>query len=421
MTVSLAEATKVWLRIGCLSFGGPAGQIALLHRELVDKRKWLGEREFLSALNFCMLLPGPEAMQLATYAGWKLHGVKGGLIAGLLFVLPGAAVILALSLLYAEFGKQPLVESLFWGLKAAVLVIVIEALIRVAKKALKTTIDWWIAGVAFLALFAFNLPFPLVILVAAIIGLLMPVSGSVLTYVARPDWGGTLNTVAAWLVVWLVPLAGLYAVFGRDSMFPAMAVFFSKLAVVTFGGAYAVLTYIGQDVVEKFGWLTAPEMMDGLALAETTPGPLILVGQFVAFTAAAKPLGLGAGIMASLVFLWMTFAPCFLWIFAGAPWIEYLQSRPRLASSLSRISAAVVGVVLNLSLWFAIHALFSKAKRLTGPVPIWWPEWGTLNLPLLVLSGFLGVVLLRWHWGIPKTLGLAAGIGLMWFTVQQSL
>jgi chromate transporter len=419
--ISLSEATKVWLRIGCLSFGGPAGQIALLHRELVDERKWLGEKEFLSALNFCMLLPGPEAMQLATYAGWKLHGIKGGLIAGLLFVLPGGAVILVLSLLYAMFGKQPLVESLFWGLKAAVLVIVVEALLRVAKKALKTTLDWWIAGAAFVALFAFALPFPLVIAVAGVIGLMMPVSGTVPPHVARPNLGGTFKTVAAWLAIWLAPLAALYAVFGKNSMYSAMATFFSKLAVVTFGGAYAVLTYMGQDVVDRFGWLTAPEMMDGLALAETTPGPLILVGQFVAFTAAAKPLGLGAGIAASLVFLWMTFAPCFLWIFAGAPWIEYLQSQPRLSSALSRISAAVVGVILNLSLWFAIHALFSRAERLEGLVPVWWPEWGTLNFPLLILSGFLGFVLLRWHWGIPKTLGLAGGIGLLWFTVQQSL
>ncbi len=419
--ISLTEATTVWLRIGCLSFGGPAGQIALLHRELVDERKWLEEKEFLSALNFCMLLPGPEAMQLATYAGWKLHGVRGGLIAGSLFVLPGAAVILALSLLYAVFGKLPLVESLFWGLKAAVLVIVLEALLRVANKALKTRLDWWVAGAAFAALFAFGLPFPLVIAVAGAIGMMVPASSGAPPKTGRPDFGGTLKTVLAWLVVWLAPLAGLYAVFGRDSMFPALAVFFSKLAVVTFGGAYAVLTYMGQDVVELFGWLTAPEMMDGLALAETTPGPLILVGQFVAFTAAAKPMGIGAGIFASLIFLWMTFVPCFLWILAGAPWIEYLQGRPRVSSALARISAAVVGVILNLSLWFAMHALFQNTKRLDGAIPVWWPDWQTLNLPLLGLSLLLGAGLLRWHLGIPKTLGLAGLAGLLWFTIPQSL
>jgi chromate transporter len=410
------NAVKTWAKIGCLSFGGPAGQIALLHRELIDERQWISEKEFLGALNFCMMLPGPEAMQLATYAGWKLHGVKGGLAAGLLFVLPGALVVLALSIVYATLGQLPLVSALFWGLKAAVLVIVVEALMRVAKKALRGPVDWVIAGAAFVALFVFALPFPLVITVAAAIGIAMPVITPDRAGIARPDIGGTVVTIAIWLVIWLVPLCLLYR-FGAP-MFAAMGWFFSKLAVVTFGGAYAVLTYMGQDVVDIFGWLTAREMMDGLALAETTPGPLILVGQFVAFTAAAKPMGIGAGIFASLIFLWMTFVPCFLWILAGAPWIEYLQGQPRIASALARISAAVVGVILNLSLWFAMHALFEKAARLQGPVPVWWPDWGSFNMPLLVLSLLLGVALLRWHLGIPKTLGLA---GLLWFTILQSL
>jgi chromate transporter len=414
-----SEALRTWARIGCLSFGGPAGQIALLHRELVDELQWISDKEFLGALNFCMLLPGPEAMQLATYAGWKLHGVKGGIAAGLLFVLPGALVVLALSIVYATLGKLPLVSALFWGLKAAVLVIVIEALLRVARKALRGPIDWVIAATAFVALFVFALPFPLVIAVAAAIGIAMPVTTPARAGVARPDISGTATTIAIWLFIWLMPLAVLYR-FGAP-MFAAMGWFFSKLAVVTFGGAYAVLTYMGQDVVDTYGWLTAREMMDGLALAETTPGPLILVGQFVAFTAAAKPMGIGAGIVASLIFLWMTFVPCFLWILAGAPWIEYLQGQPRISSALARISAAVVGVILNISLWFAMHALFEKAARLQGLIPVWWPDWGSFNLPLFVLSLFLGVALLRWHLGIPKTLGLAGLAGLLWFTILQSL
>ncbi len=413
------EALRTWATIGCLSFGGPAGQIALLHRELVDERQWISDKEFLGALNFCMLLPGPEAMQLATYAGWKLHGVKGGLAAGLLFVLPGALVVLALSIVYATLGQQPLVSALFWGLKAAVLVIVIEALMRVARKALRGPIDWVIAAAAFVALFVFALPFPLVIAVAAAIGIAKPVTTSARSGAARPDISGTAVTIAIWLFIWLMPLAVLYW-FGAP-MFAAMGWFFSKLAVVTFGGAYAVLTYMGQDVVDTYGWLTAREMMDGLALAETTPGPLILVGQFVAFTAAAKPMGIGAGIVASLIFLWMTFVPCFLWILAGAPWIEYLQGQPRISSALARISAAVVGVILNLSLWFAMHALFEKAARLQGLIPVWWPYWGSFNLPLFILSLFLGVALLRWHLGIPKTLGLAGLAGLLWFTILQFL
>ncbi len=409
----------MWAGIGCLSFGGPAGQIALLHRELVDERRWISDKDFLGALNFCMLLPGPEAMQLATYAGWKLHGVKGGLAAGLLFVLPGAAVVLALSIAYATLGQQPLVEAVFWGLKAAVLVIVVEALMRVSRKALKGPVDWLIAIAAFAALFVFALPFPLVVAVAAAIGFLIPVTTASTRAIARPAIGGTAATIAVWLCIWLVPLALLYWM--GAPMFATMGWFFSKLAVVTFGGAYAVMTYMGQDVVDQYSWLTAREMMDGLALAETTPGPLILVGQFVAFTAAAKPMGIVAGIFASLIFLWMTFVPCFLWILAGAPWIEYLQGRPRISSALARISAAVVGVILNLSLWFAMHALFENPKRLDGAIPMWWADWQTLNLPLFVLSLVLGTGLQRWHLGIPKTLGLAGLAGLLWFTILQAL
>lgn len=415
ITPSLRDLTRTFLRIGCLSFGGPAGQIALMHREIIDERQWIAEKDFLSALNFCMLLPGPEAMQLATYIGWKLHGLKGGLIAGLLFVLPGAAVILALSLLYAVLGQQPLVTAIFWGLKAAVLVIVIEALLRVARKALKGKLDWAIAVAAFIALFIFNLPFPLVIAVAGLIGFMQPAKAIKAFTGPLPSWRSTLSTIIAWLAIWLTPLAALYATLGRDSIFADMAGFFSRLAIVTFGGAYAVLTYMGQDVVEKFGWLSTAEMMDGLALAETTPGPLILVGQFVAFTAAEnQTLSLWAGLVASVIFLWMTFTPCFLWIFAGAPWIEWLQSQPRLSSALSRISAAVVGVILNLSLWFGLHTVYKTVERTTGWVPVWWPAWNTIDLAMIILTGILGAALLWRHWSIPATLTLGAGLGSVW-------
>lgn len=416
MTPSLAEATRLWLRIGLLSFGGPAGQIALLHRELVDQRRWLSEQEFLAALNFCMLLPGPEAMQLATYGGWKLHGVRGGLIAGTLFVLPGALVILALSLVYALFGSVPLVSAVLWGVKAAVLAIVLEALWKISGRALKLKLDWIVAALAFVALFVFALPFPLIVLAAAAIGYLhgSDAMASPLQAV-RPPWRDTLRTLLAGGVAWLMPLALLMIVLGPGHILSELARIFSVLAVVTFGGAYAVLTSLGQDVVEQAGWLTTQEMMDGLALAETTPGPLILVGQFVAFIAAAKQLSsLWAGLAASLIFLWMTFVPSLLWIFAGAPWISYLQAQPRLSSALARVTSAVVGVILNLTLWFGLHVIFARSERLSGPVPMWWPDWASFDPAVLVLSVAMAVALLWAKLGIPKTLALAAGAGLFW-------
>jgi chromate transporter len=417
MMPSFSEAVKVWLRIGVFSFGGPAGQIALIHREVLDERKWIEEREFLSALNFCMLLPGPEAMQLATYIGWKLHGVKGGLAAGLLFVLPGALVILALSVLYAVLGKLSVVEGLFWGIKAAVLVIVLEALLRVSKKALKGNLDWAIAAFSFLALFFFGLPFPLVIAVAAIIGIAFPNTNIALASVATrfPFWQSTAKTILIWLVIWLAPLGFIFEIYGSGHVYFGLARFFSQLAVVTFGGAYAVLAYMGQDVVELNKWLTAPEMMDGLGLAETTPGPLILVGQFVGFTAAAKAQGsLWAGVMGSVIFLWMTFVPCFLWIFAGAPYVAHLQNMPRVSSALSRITAAVVGVILNLALWFALHVLFSSAARLNGPVPVWWPDFAGFDQAAFILSIIAAIALLHYKIGIPKTLAIAASLGVIY-------
>ena len=415
MTTSFNEALKVWARIGVLSFGGPAGQIALLHKEVVEQRNWLSEQEFLRALNFCMLLPGPEAMQLATYCGWKLHGQKGGLAAGLLFVLPGACVILALSILYALVGNVPLVQALFWGVKAAVVAIVFEALLKISKKALKRKLDWILAALAFVALFFFGLPFLLVVAAAAMVGFVMGDAGGPIDSIARPKLADTFRTIVGWLLVWLLPLAALYFVFGQTHVFTRLASIFSTLAVVTFGGAYAVLASLGQSVVEQTGWMTTQQMIDGFGLAETTPGPLILVGQFVSFTSAHHVEGgLWAGVFASVIFLWMTFAPCFLWICAGAPWIEWLDSIPKLRSALSAITAAVTGVILNLSLWFFLHVVFGKAERLSGPIPVWWPDFSTFDAAALVLAILLGLVLLKLKAGIPKTLAIGLAAGLFW-------
>ncbi len=412
---AFAEATKVWARIGCLSFGGPAGQIALMHREIVDERKWLSEPQFLSALNFCMLLPGPEAMQLATYAGWRLHGVRGGLAAGLLFVLPGALVVLALSMLYAAFGNLPWVEAIFFGVKAAVLAIVIEALLRLARRALKGTADWLIAGLAFLALYCFDVPFPLIIIAAGLVGFFRSNPLGTSPSAARPSFTSLFSTVAIWAAIWLVPLAVLAMTLGTDHVLSKIGIFFSQLAVVTFGGAYAVLSYMAQAAVEQHGWLTAPEMIDGLALAETTPGPLILVTQFVGYLAALRGLGsIWGGLAGAAITLWMTFAPCFLWIFAGAPYIEHLSGMPRLSGALAAITAAVVGVILNLSLWFGLHVLFNKVNRGVGLFQPWLPDWQTLDFAALAISVIAAFALLRLHLGIPKTLALCAALGVFW-------
>ena len=412
--VQFAEAVKVWARIGCLSFGGPAGQIALMHREIVEERGWLSERDYLSALNFCMLLPGPEAMQLATYAGWRMHGVKGGLAAGLLFVAPGAFVILALAMLYAAFGNLPVIAAVFYGLKAAVLAIVIEALLRVARRALKSKTDWTIAALAFLALYVFGLPFPLVIVAAALVGFLRN-GKSAATPHEMPPLMGLAKAVAVWAAIWLVPLAALAAALGPHHVLTETGVFFSKLAVLTFGGAYAVLSYMAQAAVEQKHWLTAPEMIDGLALAETTPGPLILVTEFVGYLAGHRALG-GAlgGIAGAAVTLWMTFAPCFLWIFAGAPYIEAIGKRPALSGALAAITAAVVGVIFNLSLWFGLHVLFGTVTRGDGWVRPWLPQWSGLDPMSVILSLIAAAALLRFHLGIPKTLALCAGLGALW-------
>ena len=416
MSVTFSEALKVWARIGCLSFGGPAGQIALMHREIVEERQWLTEKEYLSALNFCMLLPGPEAMQLATYAGWKLHGVKGGLAAGLLFVLPGAFIVLALTMLYASFGKLPVIDAIFYGIKAAVLAIVIEALLRVAKRALKTNADWVIAALAFLALYVFDVPFPIIIIAAALFGFVRSSGIKEEHTGVLPSLASLGKTVGVWGIIWLLPLAALAMFLGPHHVLTEIGVFFSKLAVVTFGGAYAVLTYMAQAAVEQKGWLSGPEMIDGLALAETTPGPLILVTQFVGYLAASREMGsIWGGIAGAVVTLWMTFAPCFLWIFAGAPYIDAIGKRPRLAGALAAITAAVVGVILNLSVWFGLHVLFGKVERFDGGwFKPWNPDWAHLDWFALGLSLVAALALLRFHLGIIKTLMLCAALGAVW-------
>jgi chromate transporter len=410
---SFAEAFKIWAEIGLLSFGGPAGQIALMHRMLVDEKKWLSEERYLAALNFCMLLPGPEAMQLATYAGWTLHGWRGGLAAGTLFVLPGAIVVLILSMIYAAFGQVPFVAALFFGIKAAVLAIVVEALLRVARRALKLASDWWIAGAAFAALYVFQIPFPLIILVAAIIGFFRtaPAAEPAPPAVAI-DWRSTLATTSLWLALWLIPLALIILGFGWNHVFAQVGLFFSKLAIVTFGGAYAVLSYMAQQAVENFAWLKADEMIDGLGLAETTPGPLILVTEFVGYMAGYRLAGgLWGGIAAAVITLWMTFVPCFLWIMAGAPYIERLQNMPRLSGALAAVTAAVVGVILHLTIWFTLHVLFGALQRTSfGLVPY----IRSLDAPALVLSLVAAAALFVFHQGIVRTLILCAALGMIW-------
>ena len=344
----------VWAKIGLLSFGGPAGQIALMHRELVERRRWIDEARFLHALNFCMLLPGPEAMQLATYVGWLRAGWRGGVVAGGLFVLPGVVAIMALSWVYVLAGDVGWIAGAFFGLKAAVIALVAEALVRIGRRALKGWAAWAVAGAAFLALFLFAVPFPLVVLAAAAIGYLRARGAAPAPVAAAPS---TLRVALVWAALWLGPVAGLVLLLGRDHVLAQVAVYFSQMAVLTFGGAYAVLAWVAQAAVQNFHWLSAPQMLDGLAMAETTPGPLIMVTQFVGFMAGYGAGGLGLATAAALVTTWVTFAPCFLWIFALAPHAERLRGNPALAGALSAVTAAVVGVIANLALWFALHAL----------------------------------------------------------------
>jgi chromate transporter len=382
-----------------------------MHRIIVEEKQWLDEQHYLSALSFCMLLPGPEAMQLATYAGWRFFGIRGGLLAGLLFVLPGAFVILGLSLIYALFGNVPIVDALFLGIKAAVLIIVIEALLRISKRALKLRQHWIIAAMSFIAIFFFSSPFPLIVFAAAMFGYLTSTGESErTTTLVKPSQ--TALTVAVWLIVWFVPLGAINWHFGPDHVLSQMSVFFSKLAVVTFGGAYAVLAYMAQDVVTHYGWLDTGAMMDGLGLAETTPGPLILVTEFVGFVAAyrhgADP-ALLHGLLGAFVALWATFAPCFLWIFAGAPYIEWMTHQPRLRGALSAITAAVVGVVLNLAVWFGLHVFFKDVLLYqVGLLHLWTPQLASLDWRVVALSALSAFLILKQKWDIPATLAVAS-------------
>jgi chromate transporter len=436
ITPSYREAFSVWLRIGLTSFGGPAGQIALMHRVLVEEKKWVDEARFLHGLNFCMMLPGPEAMQLATYIGWRLHGLKGGLTAGTLFVLPGFLVILSLSAAYATFQSTPWFASLFFGLKAAVLAIVAEALLRVSRRSLKGGAAYGIALASFLALFVFGVAFPLVVLASALAGvaLLQPGQGPKspkVTHVIPQDSMASpspipngksaspvlaaVNALALWGGLWSLGFAAALALGG--GLWWDLSVFFSKMAVVTFGGAYAVLAYVAQAVVETLGWLKPGQMIDGLALAETTPGPLILVLTYVGFLAGYQNPGalppLLAGAVGATLTTWVTFIPCFLWIFLGAPWIDRLAENARLKAALAGIGAGVVGVILNLSLWFALQTLFARVGEWrAGPVSMAWPEFSTLNLPALALTLVAFLALFRLRLGMGWTMALCGGLGV---------
>lgn len=408
MTPSFHAMFQVFGRIGLLSFGGPAAQISLMHEELVDKHKWLSEPQFLGALSFCMLLPGPEAMQLATFAGWRLRGIAGGLLAGLLFVVPGALLILGLALGYAAWGDVPLVQALFLGVKAAVVAIVLQALLKLSRKALNTPDSWALAGLAFVAMFILSLPFPLVIGMAAIWGAWRATPGDMgnASPASLPALSRSITIAIIWIALWALPVALAWA--AGATFLVELGIFFSKLAVVTFGGAYAVLAYMTQAVVDTHGWLNTEQMIDALGLAETTPGPLILVTEFVGVLAGFLKGGLGLAILAGALVLWVTFVPCFLWIFTAAPYVEALLQRPRLKGALSSISAAVVGVILNLSIWFALHVLFDTVHTTPfGPRP----ELASLSWISAVLVAVAALGLLRFKVPLMPLLALMAGLG----------
>ena len=435
-TVSLSEAFRVWLRVALLSFGGPAGQIAVMHRILVEEKRWISERRFLHALNYCMLLPGPEAQQLATYVGWLMHRTLGGIIAGGLFVVPGIISIMALSYVYAAFGKVPIIVALFFGLKAAVLAIVLEAVFRIGRSSLKNRVMVTLAAVAFVGIFFFNVPFPIIVFGAAFVGFIGGLKGirafqnvhehtaghgkgdkavvdsllgNELPEHARPTVARALRVSAVWLALWLIPVVAILATFGIENVFSQIAIFFSEMAMVTFGGAYAVLAYVAQQAVQYYGWLKPGEMLDGLGMAETTPGPLIMVLQFVGFMAAFRDPGtlspMMAGTLGGLLATWVTFIPCFLWIFLGAPFIEVLRDNKKLNAALSAITASVVGVVLNLAIWFAIHTIFREITPVRffpfsfdAPLPTSVDAWA------LALSVAAAIAIFKFKVGMIPTL-----------------
>ena len=438
---TLAEATRVWARVAALSFGGPAGQIAVMHRIVVEEKRWIGDDRFLHALNFCMLLPGPEAQQLATYIGWLMHGVRGALIAGILFILPGVVAIMALSWIYAIWGDVGIVAGLFFGLKAAVLAIVLQAVFRVGRRALKNNAMRAIAALSFIAIFAFSAPFPLIVSVAALIGWVGAKAGlaafapggshgsvggvhvddadtvlgaEMVTMHASERRGALIAGLVA-LAFWLVPVGLLLISVGPGNVFTDIATFFSKMAVVTFGGAYAVLAYVAQEAVGTYGWLAPGEMLDGLGMAETTPGPLIMVLQFVGFLGAWRETGsLMGGTLGGLLATWVTFAPCFAWIFLGAPWMERLRENRALSSALTAVTAAVVGVILNLAIWFAIHVIWREVIRVdTGPLSIELPVLSSINWAAAILSACAIFAVFRLKLGMTTVLGAAAAAGVL--------
>ncbi len=440
--VSYREAFWVWVKIAALSFGGPAGQIAVMHRILVEQKRWISEQRFLHALNFCTLLPGPEAQQLCIYIGWLLHRTLGGLTAGILFVLPGFVSILALSVIYAEYQDTAFVTALFYGLKPAIVAVVIEAVMRISRRVLKNWVMVAIAATAFIALFAFHVPFPLIVLAAGVLGLcggkwlpdtffllrghkadakaleLTPVvEEAALTHVA-PSWGRTLRVGVTCLLLWFVPLGALTAWLGRDHVLVQQGEFFSKAAVVTFGGAYAVLPYVRENAVERYDWVTDGEMIDGLGMAETTPGPLIQVVQYVAFLGAYRqpaPFSpIAAGVYASLITTWVTYVPCFLYIFVGAPYVERMRTSALWSSGLSAVTAAVVGVVLNLAAWFALRTLFTAHATWAFPGgSLEVPVWTSIDWPAALIAVVAAVTLIRLKWNLFLVLGLCVAAGIV--------
>ena len=402
------EMVRVFGRIGCLSFGGPAAQIALMQKELVDDRPLLSQADFLKALSFCMMLPGPEAMQLATYAGWKLNGLRGGLIAGGLFVIPGALLIAVLAFAYASFGTLPLVQAGFLGIKATVIIIVIQAILKLLGKALGRRDHRIIAALAFLGLFLLNLPFPLVIAAAASYGAWACRDHTSLK-TALP-WQAALRPVAIGGLLWVAPLLAAWV--AGASFLLALGLFFSKLALVTFGGAYSVLAYMTQAVVTDHGWISTPQMMDALGLAETTPGPLILVTEFVGVIAGISQGGWALGLLAGMMTLWVTFVPCFIWIFAGAPLIDWLDGYPRIRAGLAAITAAVVGVIANLSVWFAAHVMFAQVGVTDGLFKVLAPTWASFDLAAAALTVLAGILLIWRKLPLMLTLGLMAAAAI---------
>jgi chromate transporter len=419
LPVPFHEALKVWFKIGCLGFGGPAGQIALMHRILVDEKKWVEEERYLHALNFCMLLPGPEAQKLATYVGWLLHGVRGGLAAGVLFVLPGALVMLGVSLLYVLGQGIPAVEGALFGIKAAVLVIVVEALLRIGRRGLRTRLLLGVAAAAFIGIFFFDLPFPLIVAGAGVIGFLTTRKKKLDTRSGNADaWSQSLKAFCVGTLLWLAPVILVVATFGTGHVLFDIAAFFSKLAVVSFGGAYALLAYMAQQAVETYGWMSGPEMVDGLGLAETLPGPLIKVTQFVGFLAAWRdpaPFSpVGAAVIGSALTTWVTFALPMMLIFAGAPFIEQLRSNQRLSGALAAVTAAVVGVILNLTIWFALHVLFADVQEArAGPLRWYAFDPAALDWQAAALALLAAALMLRLHRGLVETVAVMALLGML--------